>query len=152
MTTIESLFTATKNLVIVERCPAPPAKPPTVIYEKYLPQPLRPRQVIVQREQCVQPAAVATCAPSCVPTRRLVKEIIRHVPQPAPAVVCRTEQQQQISPGQSHAVEQLVPVFATRQVSSVERGKKRERETLFCSPDFFFSMSFNRKVFASFGK
>lgn len=118
MTNIASLFTAKKNLVIVERCPAPPPKPPTVIYEKYLPQPVRQRQVIVQRERCVQPASVAaTCAPSCLPTRRLLREIVRHVPQPTPAVVCRSEQEQQISPAQSQTVEQLVPVFATRQVS-----------------------------------
>ena len=78
-----------------------------MIYEKYLPPPPpRPRQVIVQREQCA-------------PSRRLVKEIVRHVPQPA--VVCASEQQQQIIPPQSQCVQQLVPVFATRQVSSEER-------------------------------
>ncbi|CAF1153945.1 unnamed protein product [Adineta steineri] len=103
--------------VVVERCPAPPPKPQQIIYEKYLPQPPpQPRQVIVQRE-CCQPTCCAIPQQQA-PCRRLVKEIIRQVPQPCapaqPAVVCTRQQQQQIIPAQTQACQQVVPVYATR--------------------------------------
>jgi hypothetical protein len=53
-----------------------------------------------------------------MPGRRLVREIIRQIPQTSsagqPALVCVP--QQQMTP-QAQAVQQFVPVFATRQVS-----------------------------------
>ena len=105
--------------MIVERYAAPPQKPPTIIYEKYLPAPQQSRQVIVRREIC-QPNGYPAVQQQ-MPTRRLVREVIRQVPQPSgtaqPALVCVPQQQQQMSPGQAHSMQQLVPVYATRQVS-----------------------------------
>jgi hypothetical protein len=53
-----------------------------------------------------------------MPGRRLVREIIRQIPQTSsagqPALVCVP--QQQMTP-QAQGVQQFVPVFATRQVS-----------------------------------
>jgi hypothetical protein len=105
--------------VIVERYAAPPPKPPTIIYEKYLPAQQQARQVIVRREIC-QPNSYPAVQQQ-MPARRLVREVIRQVPQPSnngqPALVCVPQQQQQMSPAQAHSMQQLVPVFATRQVS-----------------------------------
>jgi hypothetical protein len=105
--------------VIVERYPAPPTKPPTIIYEKYL-QPVQPpRQVIVRREIC-QPAAYPIMQQQQMPGRRLVREIVRQVPQTSAgiqqALVCVPQNHQQAI-NQQQAVQQLVPVFAGRQVS-----------------------------------
>ena len=77
--------------------------------------------MIVQRETC-QPTACCTPQQQ-VPCQRVVREIVRQVPQqciPAqPALVCTKQQPQQLRriQGQSQVVQQLVPVFATRQVS-----------------------------------
>lgn len=103
-------------LVIVERCPGPPPKPQAVIYEKYLPPPPRARQVIVQREAC--PSTV--CGPQQGSCRRVVRQVAQQCTpcNPAqPAVVCTQQNQQTITPGQSQVVQQLVPVFAERQVN-----------------------------------
>ncbi len=127
----QSSFILRNDLVIVERCPPPPPKPQQIIYEKYLPPPPPPqRQIIVQREAC-QPAPACTCTCTCsapppqpVACRRLVREVVRQVPQctPAqPAVVCTPQNQQKVTPAQSQVVQQLVPVFAQRQVSFRKR-------------------------------
>ena len=106
-------------LVVVERCPPPPSKPRTIIYQKYLPPPEPQRQVVIQREAC-QPTACCP-PPQPAPCRRLVREIIRQVPQPCappqPAVVCTQEQQQTIIQQPPQVRQQLVPVYATRRVS-----------------------------------
>ncbi len=77
--------------------------------------------MIVRREVC-SPAAYPVVRQQ-TPGRRLVREIVRQIPQPAPttaqpAYVCvpQQQQQQQIIT-QPQTVQQLVPVFATRQVS-----------------------------------
>jgi len=77
--------------------------------------------VIVRREVC-SPGAYPVVRQQ-TPGRRLVREIVRQIPQPAPttaqpAYVCvpQQQQQQQIIT-QPQSVQQLVPVFATRQVS-----------------------------------
>ena len=96
-------------LVFVEQCPPPPPKPQTIIYEKCLPPPPQPRQVIIKQETC-QPA----------PCRRLVREVIRQIPQqctPAqPALVCTQQKQQQIIQNPPQITQQLTPVYATRRV------------------------------------
>jgi len=125
------------HLVIVEQCPPPPPKPQAIIYEKYLPPPPPPqRQVIVQRNACQ--STVCTCACSSTtqqaPCRRLVREVIRQVPQQCtPAVVCSQQNQQKITPRQSQVVQQFVPVFAQRQVSF---NKEKEKINLLSSSDF----------------
>ncbi len=97
----------------MERYPAPLAKPPTIIYEKYLPTSSAPRQVIVKREIC-RPAGYPIVQQQ-MPGRHLVREIVRQIPQTQstsqPAFVCLPQQTQQ------QGVQQFVPVFATRQVS-----------------------------------
>lgn len=100
------------DLVIVERCPPPPPKPQAIIYEKYLPPPPpAQRKVIVQRDAC----SSTVCAPtSC---RRIVRQVPQQCQPAQPAVVCTAQTQQKITPGQSQVVQQLVPVFAQRQVS-----------------------------------
>ncbi len=96
----------------MERYPAPLAKPPTIIYEKYLPtsSPAQPRQLVVRREIC-RPTGYPIVQQQ-MPGRHLVREIVRHIPQTQPtsqpALVCLPQQQ---------SVQQFVPVFATRQVS-----------------------------------
>ncbi|CAF0763193.1 unnamed protein product [Adineta ricciae] len=118
--------------VIVERYPAPPPRPPTIIYEKYLPSaPPGPRQVIVKREIC-QPGAYPVIRQQ-VPGRHLVRQIVRQIPQPAPvaqpALVCVPQQQQQII-NQPQAIQQLVPVFATRQHVVQPRGVRVIRQVI----------------------
>ncbi len=101
----------------MERYPAPLAKPPTIIYEKYLPAPSTPRPVIVRREIC-RPAAYPIIQQQ-IPGRHLVREVVRHIPQiqsaPQPTLVCFPQQQQQQQQPQQ-AIQQFVPVFAARQV------------------------------------
>ena len=58
------------------------------------------------------------------PTRHLVREIIRQIPQTAqPTFVCvpQQQQQQQFQQPQQQTVQQFMPVFASRQVSSYQR-------------------------------
>lgn len=98
------------SLVIVQRCPPPPPKPQRIIYEKCLPPPPeQPCQVIIKQETC-----------QAAPCRRLVREVIRQVPQqcaPAqPALVCTQQKQQQIIQQPPQITQQLVPVYATRRV------------------------------------
>lgn len=100
----------------MERYPAPPAKPATIIYEKYLPPQKQTRQVVVKREMC-QPNSYQI-AHQCQPMTsapRIIREVIRQVPQNCvptqPAMVCVPQNQQQQS------FQQMVPVYATRQVS-----------------------------------
>lgn len=106
------------NLVIVKECPPPPPKPQTIVYEKYLPPPSQ-CQTIVRCETCQPSACTIPIKP--VPRRRLIREIVRQVPQQCapvqPAVVCKPRPQQKITPAQSQIVQRMVPVFATRQVS-----------------------------------
>lgn len=101
-------------LVIVERYPAPLAKPPAIIYEKYMPTCQQPRQVIVRREIC-RPTGYPMTAQQAVPGQRLVREIVRQIPATTstcqPALVCVPQQQQQ-----QQVPQQLVPVFTQRQV------------------------------------
>ncbi|UJR33974.1 hypothetical protein I4U23_021390 [Adineta vaga] len=116
--------------VIVERYPAPPAKPPTIIYEKYLPHVAPPpRQVIVRREVC-RPAGYPIVRQQ-VPGRQLVREIVRQIPQQQciaqPTFVCVPQQQQQ---QQQQAVQQLVPVFATRQHVVQPKGVRVIRQVI----------------------
>lgn len=115
-----SFYLLRKLLVVVERCPPPPPKPQPIIYERYLPPPPQRRQVVIERETC-QPTACVPPPPQPTACRRVVREIVRQVPQqcaPAqPAVVCSKQNQQQVIPGQSQVVQQLVPVYSQRQVS-----------------------------------
>lgn len=98
-------------LVIVERYPAPAAKPPTIIYEKYLPTPAVQRPIVVKREIC-QPVGCPIVRQQ-IPARQVIRQVTQVQSAPHPAMLCFPQQQQQ----QQQAVQQLVPVFATRQVS-----------------------------------
>ncbi|CAF1524615.1 unnamed protein product [Rotaria sp. Silwood1] len=130
--------------VIFEQCPPPPPKPQTIIYEKCVsqpPQPIiyekcvsqqQPRPIIVKREYC--PPPVCNVVQQKVPCRRVVQEVIRQVPQPCtparPALVCTSQQQEQITPGQSQMVQQLVPVFATRRHIVQPKGIRVIRQVI----------------------
>ncbi|CAF1231640.1 unnamed protein product [Adineta ricciae] len=109
--------------VIVQQCPPPPPKPQTIIYEKCLPPPAQPNQVIIKQETC-QPA----------PCRRLVREVIRQVPQqcaPAqPALVCTQQKQQQIIQKPPQITQQLTPVYATRRHIIQPRGIRVIRQVV----------------------
>ena len=84
--------------------------------------------MIVRREVC-QPGgySVVQSQPQQIPGRQLVREVIRQVPQtsvmaPQPALVCVPQQQQQITQvPTTNAVQQLVPVYSTRQVCHLKR-------------------------------
>ncbi|CAF0895466.1 unnamed protein product [Adineta ricciae] len=108
-------------LVIEKRLPAP-CLPPQVIVEQ-CPPPPQPRQVIIKQETC-QPA----------PCRRLVREIIRQVPQqcaPAqPAVVCTQQKQHQIIQNPPQITQELTPVYATRRHIIQPRGIRVIRQVV----------------------
>ncbi|CAF1066312.1 unnamed protein product [Rotaria sordida] len=114
--------------VFVEQCPPPQPKPQRIIYEKCVPQP-QPRQIIVKRDFC-QPSLCSVTSQK-VPCQRIVREIVRQPCTPAqPALLCTSQKRQQITPGQSQIVQQLVPVFATRQHVVQPKGIRIIRQVI----------------------
>lgn len=92
-------------LVVQERC----CRPPRLVYDQCCPPPVEKR-VIIEKTTCPPPPAPP---PQC---RRLVKEVIRRVPQVQPPMVCAQHRQQVVEPCPPAVRQELVPVFATRQV------------------------------------
>ncbi|CAF1583964.1 unnamed protein product [Rotaria magnacalcarata] len=109
---------------IVQRCRAPASQPQTVVCNNSISSPIR------QHNVC-QPN-VCRVMPQNAPCRRLVREIIRQVPQQCvrPAQVCTTQLKQQIIQPPPEVVQQVVPVFATRQHIVQPRGIRVIRQVV----------------------
>ncbi|CAF3536576.1 unnamed protein product [Rotaria socialis] len=109
---------------VVQRCRAPASQPQTIVCNNCISSRVR------QREVC-QPN-VCRAMPQKAPCRRLVREIIRQVPQQCvrPAQVCTTQQKQQIIQAPPEVAQQVVPVFAVKQHIVQPRGIRIIRQVV----------------------
>lgn len=107
--------------IIVQRRLPPVCCPQQVLHQKCCSVPVEKR-VIIEKESCPPPPP-----PQC---RRLVKEVIRRVPQVQPSMICSQHQQQFVEQSPPQIRQELIPVFATRQRIVQPKGIRVIRQVI----------------------